>query len=474
MKKEYDVIVIGGGPAGLSVGALLAASGMKALLVEKMPHLGGRYRSIEFHGARADNGVHILSGIFANMEDARAKRVFRRLGLDIRQKPVKQVIGLVGHGEKEIRFQERGDAAGYFQFIGRALGRQLTEEEIAEIGRVFLLMGQVYAEMRQEHLQVSLDQWLREHSTHPVVFEVQDVVDQLAGMDSREWNVAQHAHTVSQIMQYGGVIPFWYPADGTLCDTIITPLAEAFRRHGGEVVTDATARRVVLEGKRATGAWIVDNHSQTVHEVHAGLIVCAVPIFQAVGFRRMLDDSVFPPDWQESIRSLSRLAHEDLSGFYLMKKPVIPDDFPQWVHLFDGEYGKPAYVGDWLTARFCGGREPKGTQLIYSYVPTLQAVPFGLDTSFDAVKTALGRWETGMEKAFPGFSNLVQHKTFTLQLNCGRYSNALVPIEIDVRCPGLEGLYFAGDSVRSRGTLASDKVFEVAEICADTILGNSG
>ena len=326
--------------------------------------------------------------------------------------------------------------------------------------------------MGRGHLQVSLDRWLSEQTSNPVVLEVQDVVDQLAGMDCREWNVAQHAHTTAQIMTHGGVIPFWYPAEGTLADTIIEPLVNSLRRLGGDIVTDTTARKVVFEGGRARGTWISDNSTQALRQVRSRIVVCAVPMFQAVGFRRVLDEDLFPPDWRESIRKIASLAHEDLSGFYLLKKPVIGDELPPWAHLFDAEYGKPAYVGDYLRARFCGGSEPNGKQLVYSYIPTLKAVPFGLDTSLAMVEKALARWERGMNKAFPGFSELVDYKTFTLQLNCGRYSNALVPVEIDVKCPGLEGLYLAGDSVRSCGTLASDKVFEVAELCADAILAD--
>lgn len=471
MRNEYDATVIGGGAGGLAVGALLAGKGLRTLIVEKTPYLGGRYRSIEFAGCRADNGVHIISGIFEKMEDARAKKVFTRLGLELRQKRVKQIIALVGkNGQKGVWFKERGDASEYFQFIGSALGRELTDEEIAEVARVFMLLGTAYAEMGRQHLQVSLDQWLREQSSNPVVLEVQDVVDQLAGMDSREWNVAQQAHTAAEIMMHGGVIPFWYPAEGTLADAIIAPLADSFRKSGGDIVTDTTARKIVFDGGRARGAWITENATQTLREVRSRIVVCAVPIFQAVGFRKMLDESLFPPDWRESIGKLTGLAHDDLSGFYLLKKPVLGDELPPWAHLFDAEYGKPAYVGDWIRARFCGGSEPRGKQLVYSYIPTLKAVPFGLDTSLAIVEKALARWERGMEKAFPGFSELVEYKTFSLQLNCGRYSNALVPVEIDVKCPGLEGLYFAGDSVRSCGTLASDKVFEVAELCTDAIL----
>jgi phytoene dehydrogenase-like protein len=42
MSKKCDVIVIGGGPGGLTCGALLAKWGLKVLLIEKNEYTGGK------------------------------------------------------------------------------------------------------------------------------------------------------------------------------------------------------------------------------------------------------------------------------------------------------------------------------------------------------------------------------------------------------------------------------------------------
>mgnify|MGYP001814654548 CR=1 FL=1 len=41
MKKDYDIIVIGGGHNGLTAATLLAKNGMKVLVLEKREILGG-------------------------------------------------------------------------------------------------------------------------------------------------------------------------------------------------------------------------------------------------------------------------------------------------------------------------------------------------------------------------------------------------------------------------------------------------
>jgi squalene-associated FAD-dependent desaturase len=61
-----DVVVIGGGFAGLSAAAQLAAAGRRVVVVEASPRLGGRASTFEDRetGARVDNGQHVLFGCY--------------------------------------------------------------------------------------------------------------------------------------------------------------------------------------------------------------------------------------------------------------------------------------------------------------------------------------------------------------------------------------------------------------------------
>ena len=61
-----DVVVIGGGFAGLSAAARLAAEGRKVIVVESSPRLGGRASTFEDRdtGERVDNGQHVLFGCY--------------------------------------------------------------------------------------------------------------------------------------------------------------------------------------------------------------------------------------------------------------------------------------------------------------------------------------------------------------------------------------------------------------------------
>ena len=62
----FDVLIIGGGFAGLAAGVALAEAGKKVRLLEQKPHLGGRARSFRdpTTGSLVDNGQHILMGCY--------------------------------------------------------------------------------------------------------------------------------------------------------------------------------------------------------------------------------------------------------------------------------------------------------------------------------------------------------------------------------------------------------------------------
>jgi squalene-associated FAD-dependent desaturase len=71
-----NVIVIGGGLAGLSSAVALAEAGIGVRLLEKRPHLGGRAASYALPGGEhVDNCQHVTLGCCTNLED-----FYRRVG----------------------------------------------------------------------------------------------------------------------------------------------------------------------------------------------------------------------------------------------------------------------------------------------------------------------------------------------------------------------------------------------------------
>ena len=66
LTRSSDVVVIGGGFAGLSAAAVLAERGMRVVVVEARPQLGGRATAFNDResGELVDNGQHVLFGCY--------------------------------------------------------------------------------------------------------------------------------------------------------------------------------------------------------------------------------------------------------------------------------------------------------------------------------------------------------------------------------------------------------------------------
>jgi squalene-associated FAD-dependent desaturase len=64
MDDGAQVAVIGGGYAGCAAAATLASRGVRCVLFEAAPVLGGRARRVERDGLRLDNGQHLMLGAY--------------------------------------------------------------------------------------------------------------------------------------------------------------------------------------------------------------------------------------------------------------------------------------------------------------------------------------------------------------------------------------------------------------------------
>src|SRR5437763_8424687 len=71
MPDARDVVIIGGGFAGLSAGVALAERGFKVAVLERKPALGGRAYSFADpdSGDFVDNGQHVLMGCYTETLD---------------------------------------------------------------------------------------------------------------------------------------------------------------------------------------------------------------------------------------------------------------------------------------------------------------------------------------------------------------------------------------------------------------------
>jgi NADPH-dependent 2,4-dienoyl-CoA reductase/sulfur reductase-like enzyme len=76
-KKKENVLIIGSGMGGLCTGALLAHSGYKTLVLERLPIIGGRFSTRAYRGYKISTG-----GVYVQMGGP-VEGVFKEVGAEL-------------------------------------------------------------------------------------------------------------------------------------------------------------------------------------------------------------------------------------------------------------------------------------------------------------------------------------------------------------------------------------------------------
>lgn len=126
MKKAYDVVVVGGGIAGLTAAAYCARAGLSVLLCEKQDRIGGLVHSFSRNGFVYDQGIRAIenSGIVFPM--------LKQLGLELSW--VRSLVTLA-LAEKKVAVQDTASLDVY---------QRMLEELFPEnVGDIALIMAEI-------------------------------------------------------------------------------------------------------------------------------------------------------------------------------------------------------------------------------------------------------------------------------------------------------------------------------------------
>jgi len=387
------------------------------------------------------------------------------LGIPVEYRVIDWTMGLVSKDNpdriKYFTMDRTRGVENFFEFFAFASGMEMEDSTKQALKRVFELMANMSEGDCRKLVSVSFASWVDENVKDPMAHIILSSMATLSGAPATETNVGVFANQLGPTTRVGGVL-FWYPKQGLMEDMVIAPLTKYYKDHGGEVFLNRRAKSILIENGEAKGVVVHNNETRFLEEYSAPIVVCAIPIFEAVA-RNILRSEFLTEEWSVAVKRCAELAGEDLAGFYLLREEVIPREGSGMVHLYDADYGVPTYVGDWNVGSLFNATEPPGKQLVYSNIPGgLEATHLGLTSPMERVHEANKRFKDAVEKAFPGFQEAIEFEGLLLQLNWGRYAYALMPTEIDIQSPNIKGLYFSGDSVWSVGSMASDKIYQMS------------
>ncbi|MBW7864058.1 MAG: NAD(P)/FAD-dependent oxidoreductase [Candidatus Hydrogenedentes bacterium] len=425
----YDVLIVGGGFAGLSAAALLSRQKRRVLLVEASARLGGRATYFERDGFVWQYGQH--SHRLAH--DGIAARVFNAIGdpidfLDTR--------GGTAYLYLNGALYPRPEGAGAFLFTRllpftarldflRFYARLLKEEPGPWYGRTLL-------------------EYYRVRGRNPSVEKFLCFLG-FAVMIPDPARVS--AGEVIRFLQRAAKVPVKQGEPRGGSKQLIDKLRNCIRTHGGEIRTRERVREILSGGGRVLGV------RTDLAEHRAGQVVFAAPLFHLFG---LMPESLFQPAFVEYVKGIRSSSGVSIDFVFdgpvtEMTGGILGVDIPLWVKFqsnLDPTIAPPGrHVNTWA-------------MLLEQGTP---ATPKNAEPVVARIKQI-------MEEVLPGAARRIVHERRLLLPVVN--ANMLIPEQSlprrpAVACPDVEGLYFIGDTVQSEGCsgdIAFSSALQLAEL----------
>ena len=260
---KYDVIVIGGGIAGLTATAYLSKGNKKVLLCEKESEVGGLVSSFEYKGFTFDGGIRAMenSGIVLPM--------LRQLGLDI---PFVRSIVSVGI-ENEVITVESKEALEDYRKMLKAIFPDNTKDIDVILKEIKLIMkhmdvlygidNPMFMDLKRDKKYIfkTLFPWLFkylftvgkiEKLNTPVDEYLNSITDNQSLIDMIGQHFFQKTPTFFALSYFSLYLDYKYPIEGT--GMLINKMVEFIQDHLGEIKTNTKIEHVDLEKKTVRDA----------------------------------------------------------------------------------------------------------------------------------------------------------------------------------------------------------------------------
>jgi phytoene desaturase len=255
-----DVIIIGAGPGGLASAILLASSGVKVKILERLPTIGGRTSSIEADGFKFDLGPtfflypRVLEEIFAA-----AGTSLRREVEMVRLDPQYRIIFGAGgelnaspdiaRMESQIAAIAPDDASGFRRFLTENRTKLARMEPCLEspfLGWQDLINMRLLKMLPMLRPHQSIDEYLKRFFADPRIRLAFSFQSKYLGMSPFR---CPSLFSILSFLEYEYGV--FHPIGG--CAAVTTAMAAVAERLGVEVCVDTPVDEVVFEGRRAVG-----------------------------------------------------------------------------------------------------------------------------------------------------------------------------------------------------------------------------
>jgi phytoene dehydrogenase-like protein len=309
--EKYEVVVIGSGIGGLGAAALLAHSGYKTLVVEKLANIAGRLATYEYEGFRIPGGA-----IAIHYHGTEIEEIFNEVGVRTELVKVPRLYYRIGGTDHEM--PAKGSLSAGLDIISK-----LEEDRVRLAGGFVRAVGRdkIMAAFRrgargnEKESNLTLKDWLLQYTENDLAHRIFDTIANTL--------CAAHSYEISA----GAVFTFFTKMDG-FRDVSVSPrgnlenmekLADVVRANG-EVWLNSPAVKINTSGKTARSV-IVSRDGGEV-EVSARVVISNIGPRMTV---RLTGENVFGEDYLREMR-LKLRPHPVTMCYVASDRPLWPEN----------------------------------------------------------------------------------------------------------------------------------------------------
>jgi phytoene dehydrogenase-like protein len=318
----YDAIVIGAGHNGLANAAFLAKAGLKVLVLERNPWIGGASVSRELHeGWIYSNCSYVCSllrpEIYRALDLARyglqvvpygGSVTFTRdgdyLGNYVDHDVARRELARHNERDADADLRYHTDIMRQCRFIRQFLLRTAPDptslkpfdiKEMLHLGREFLKLDEQVLGDLIRFYTMSISDYLDEYYESDLIKAARagsGIIGSALGVMSPGTAYVLLHHAMGEV---DGSIGSWGFARGGM-GAIAKAMAACLEAHGGEIRTDAGVEQIVVRGGKVSGVALANGD-----EIQAPLVVSNLDIKRT--FLECMDENDLEPEFVQKVRN---------------------------------------------------------------------------------------------------------------------------------------------------------------------------